>query len=258
MSDDKKCALVTGGSRGIGFGIAQALVALGYRLAINGVRDENAVGEQLKELRKTTEVIYCPGDIGDLKGHQKILDKVRDAFGSIDLLVNNAGVAPKVRRDMLELDEAGFDWLMNINLKGTFFLTQAVARLMVKQKQNNPDKSVCIINITSMSAEVASVNRAEYCMAKAGLSMMTKLFATRLAEFDIPVYEVRPGIIETDMTAGVKEKYDKLISEGLTLEKRWGRPADIGKIVASLAGGGVPYSTGQVIFADGGIHIKRL
>ena len=258
MSNNKKCALVTGGSRGIGFGIAQALAASGYRLAINGVREESVVGKQLEELRKATEVIYCPGDIGDLKVHKKILERVRDAFGSIDLLVNNAGVAPKVRKDMLELDEDGFDWLMDINLKGTFFLTQAVAKLMVKQKQSNPDRPACIINITSMSAEVASINRAEYCMAKAGLSMMTKLYATRLSEFDIPVYEVRPGIIETDMTAGVKEKYDKLISEGLTLEKRWGTPSDIGKIVASLAGEGLPYSTGQVIFADGGIHIKRL
>lgn len=254
----KKSALVTGGSRGIGFGIAQALAASGYRLAINGVRDEKAVEEQLNQLRKLTEVIYCQGNIGDLSDHQKILELTGEAFDGIDVLVNNAGVAPKVRKDILELDEEGYDYLMDINLKGTFFLTQAVAGLMVKQKQSNPDKARCIINITSMSAEVASVNRAEYCMSKAALSMMTNLFATRLAEFEIPVYEVRPGIIETDMTSGVKEKYDKLIGEGLTLEKRWGTPADIGKIVATLAAGGLPYSTGQVIYADGGIHIKRL
>ena len=158
----------------------------------------------------------------------------------------------------MELDEEGYDRLMDINLKGTFFLTQQVAREMLAARNTNPEYRPCIITITSMSAEVASINRGEYCMSKAGLSMMTKLFAIRLADADIPVYEVRPGIIQTDMTSGVKEKYDRLIESGLTLEKRWGTPSDIGRIVAALAKGEVPYSTGQVIAADGGLTIQRL
>ena len=258
MRKNNKCALVTGGSRGIGFGIAQALAGNGYNLAINGVRDENDVKEQIALLRQTTDVVYCPGNIGDLSDHEKIIDQTLHHFQAIDLLVNNAGVAPRVRKDILELEEDGFDWLLDINLKGTFFLTQTVAKLMTSRKQTDGEYHPCIITITSMSAEVASINRAEYCISKAGLSMMTQLFATKLAEVDIPVYEVRPGIIETDMTAGVKEKYDKLIGEGLTLEKRWGTPADVGRIVATLATGGLPYATGQIIYADGGLMVRRM
>lgn len=253
-----KTALVTGGSRGIGLGIAEALAKQGYNLAINGIRDEDEVHEQLNSLKAFTEVIYCQGNIGDLQDHKSIVSRTISHFKAIDLLVNNAGVAPKIRKDILELDEEGYDRLMDINLKGTFFLTQRVAQAMVLEKNNNQDYNPCIITITSMSAEVASVNRPEYCMSKAGLSMMTKLFATRLADANIPVYEVRPGIIQTDMTSGVKEKYDKLIQSGLTLEKRWGTPADIGKIVATLATGEIPYATGQVINADGGLTIQRL
>jgi NAD(P)-dependent dehydrogenase (short-subunit alcohol dehydrogenase family) len=159
---------------------------------------------------------------------------------------------------MMEMDEDSYDILMDINLKGTFFLTQLAARQMLAEKAINRTYSPCIITITSMSAIVASVNRAEYCMSKAALSMMTTLFATRLAEAAIPVYEVRPGIIQTDMTSGVKEKYDKLIEGGLALEKRWGTPEDIGKIVGALATGSIPYSTGQVIHADGGLTVRRL
>lgn len=251
-------ALITGGSRGIGFGIAEALGKLGYNLAINGVRDENETAEQIKHLRNFAEVIYCQGNIGELDDHKNILSKIYTRFKTIDVLVNNAGVAPKNRRDILELDEEGYDRLMDINLKGTFFLTQQVANRMLSEKMMNTDYHPCIITITSMSATVASVSRGEYCISKAGLSMMTKLFATRLASVNIPVYEVRPGIIQTDMTSGVKEKYDKLIEDGLTLEKRWGTPADIGKIVAALASGAFPYSTGQVINADGGLTIQRL
>ncbi len=253
-----KSALITGGSRGIGLGIAEALGRQGYRLAINGVRDEDEASDQLNYLRKFSEVTYFQGDIGDLKDHKKIVDRILDHFKVIDVLVNNAGVAPKERKDILELEEESYDRLMDINLKGTFFLTQLVAQRMIAEKKVNAKYSPCIITITSMSASVASINRAAYCLSKAGLSMMTKLFATRLAEVDIPVYEIRPGIIATDMTAGVKEKYDKLIADGLTLEKRWGTPADIGKIVAALATGSVPYSTGQVINADGGLTIQRL
>lgn len=254
----EKSALITGGSRGIGLGIAEALGNMGYRLAINGVRAEEEVIDQIEYLKKFTDVVYCQGNIGDLKDHQRIVTKAIDAFKRIDVLVNNAGVAPKVRKDIMELDEEGFDRLLTINLKGTFFLTQLVAQKMLFEKSNSREYSPCIINITSMSAVVASINRAEYCMSKAALSMMSTLFATRLAEADIPVYEVRPGIIQTDMTSGVKEKYDNLIQGGLTLEKRWGTPADIGKIVAALASGSIPYSTGQVINADGGLTVQRL
>ena len=254
----EKSALITGGSRGIGLGIAEALGKLGYRLAINGVRPEEEVYDQLKHLRKFTDVIYCPGNIGDLSNHLHIIKKTIDHFKTIDVLVNNAGVAPKVRKDIMELDEHSYDTLMDINLKGTFFLTQLAARQMLAEKSTRSEYSPCIITITSMSAVVASINRAEYCMSKAALSMMTTLFATRLAEAAIPVYEVRPGIIQTDMTSGVKEKYDKLIQDGLTLENRWGTPDDIGKIVAALASGSIPYSTGQVIHADGGLTVRRL
>jgi 3-oxoacyl-[acyl-carrier protein] reductase len=254
----EKSALITGGSRGIGLGIAEALGRLGYRLAINGTRPEEEVSEPLNHLSKFTDVVYCPGNIGDLADHKRIVKKTIDRFKTIDVLVNNAGVAPKVRKDIMELDEESYDRLMDINLKGTFFLTQLVAQHMLTEKGRNGGYSPSIITITSMSAVVASINRAEYCMSKAALSMMTTLFATRLAEADIPVYEVRPGIIQTDMTSGVKEKYDNLIQGGLTLEKRWGMPADIGKIVAALASGSIPYSTGQVISADGGLTVRRL
>lgn len=253
-----KSALITGGSRGIGLGIAEALAKQGYNLAINGVRNEDDAREQLDVLRKMTDVVYCQGNIGDLNDHKEILSRALSHFKSIDVLVNNAGVAPKTRKDIMELDEEGYDRLMDINLKGTFFLTQQVAREMLTARSKNPEYRPCIITITSMSAEVASINRGEYCMSKAGLSMMTKLFAIRLADADIPVYEVRPGIIQTDMTAGVKEKYDRLIEGGLTLEKRWGTPSDIGRIVAALAKGDIPYSTGQIIAADGGLTIQRL
>ena len=255
----KKTALITGGSRGIGYGIAKALAAEGCNLAINGVRDEQEVGAPLKDLRNIgIDVIYCQGNIGRSEDREQVFQKTIDHFGSIDLLINNAGVAPAVRKDLLDLDEENYDRLLDINLKGTFFFTQLIARRMLKDKEANSSYSPCIISITSISAEVASVNRGEYCMSKAGLGMMTKLFAARLGDANIPVYEVRPGVISTDMTAGVKEKYDKLIDEGLFIERRWGTPEDIGRIVAALARGDIPYSTGQVIQADGGMGIRRL
>src|SRR5688572_5990675 len=255
----KKTALITGGSRGIGYGIAKALAAEGYSLAINGVRDEQEVAAPLKDLRNFgIDVIYCQGNIGKSEDRERVFQKTIDHFGSIDLLINNAGVAPAVRKDLLDLDEENYDRLLDINLKGTFFFTQLIARRMLKDKEANSSYSPCIISITSISAEVASVNRGEYCMSKAGLGMMTKLFAARLGDANIPVYEVRPGVISTDMTAGVKEKYDKLINEGLFIERRWGTPEDIGRIVAALARGDIPYSTGQVIHADGGMGIRRL
>jgi len=254
-----KTALITGGSRGIGYGISVALAQQGYNLAINGIRSEDQVQGQLNILKShNVDVIYCQGNIGDRSDRHNIFTKAINHYRTIDVLVNNAGVAPRQRQDLLELDEENYDWLLNINVKGTFFFTQQVANQMLIDKANNPAYSPCIITITSVSGEVASVNRGEYCMSKAALSMMTKLFASRLGEANIPVYEVRPGIISTDMTSGVKEKYDKLIHEGLTIEKRWGTPEDIGKIVAALAKGDIPYATGQVITADGGMGIRRL
>jgi len=254
-----KSALITGGSRGIGYGIAEALAKEGFDLAINGVREEKEAQETISALKKyNVDVIYCQGNIGDAEDRKRIVERSFSHFKAINVLVNNAGVAPKVRNDIFSLTEEAFDYLVDINLKGTFFLTQDVAKRMAIEKKYNPNFKASIISITSISAEVASINRAEYCLSKAALAMMTKLFATALAESNIPVFEVRPGIIETDMTSGVKEKYDKLISEGLTLEKRWGKPEDIGKIVAALSRGDIPYATGQVISPDGGMGVRRL
>jgi NAD(P)-dependent dehydrogenase (short-subunit alcohol dehydrogenase family) len=255
----KRTALITGGSRGIGLGIAIELAEEGIDLAINGVRPESQVSDVLERLRAYgIKVIYCKGDVSDKGDRELIINKVRKEFGQLNFLVNNAGVAPKERRDILEASEESFEYVMRINLQGPYFLSQTVANWLVEQKQGAADFFGAIINITSVSARLASVNRGEYCVSKAGLAMMTSLFAVRLGEFDIPVYEVRPGVIETDMTAGVKEKYDALFQEGLSVQARWGKPADIGKIVRALAKGLLPYSTGEVIMADGGLTIPRL
>jgi 3-oxoacyl-[acyl-carrier protein] reductase len=255
----KRVALITGGTRGIGLGIAACLAENCFDLALNGVRGEKEITEVLGTIRTFgTEVIYCQGNVSDPEDRVKIVRTVRRKFGKLNVLVNNAGIAPVERRDILEATEESFDEVMGVNLKGPYFLTQRIANWMIEQKKTDETYQGCIINISSISATVASVNRGEYCLSKAGISMATKLFAVRLGEFDIPVYEIRPGIIETDMTSGVKEKYDKLIVEGLTVEKRWGKPEDIGKVVAALASGNVPYSTGQVIMVDGGLTLPRL
>jgi len=255
----KKVALITGGSRGIGLGIAQHLAKNGFDIAINGVRDESAVAEVIKSLQGSdADVIYCQGSISSTEDRKKIIQKVKDHFGRLHVLVNNAGIAPKERRDVLETTEESFDDVLSTNLKGNYFLTQLAANWMIEQKKSDNSFQGCIINVSSISATVASVNRGEYCISKAGLSMSTQLFAVRLGEFDIPVFEVRPGIISTDMTSGVKEKYDTLIAGGLTIQKRWGSPDDVGSVVASLAVGNFPYSTGQVIMVDGGLTIPRL
>ena len=255
----KKTALITGGSRGIGFGVAKCLAEEGFDLAINGVRDESNVTEALEELRSYgVKVVYCQGDISSTTSRNSIIEKVKIEYGQLNVLVNNAGVAPKERNDILKATEESFDYVIGTNLKGTYFLTQSATNWMVEQKQSGPEFSGCIINVSSISATVASVNRGEYCVAKAGLSMVTQLFAARLGEFQIPVYEIRPGVIATDMTSGVKEKYDKLIGEGLTVQDRWGFPEDIGKAAAALARGDFPYSTGQVIIVDGGLTLPRL
>ncbi len=255
-----KTALVTGGSRGIGFGIATALAQEGWNLVINGVRPEESVAGVLDELRALGVTVgYARGDIGSVEGRRTILDATRvHAGGCINLLVNNAGVAPKVRADLLETSEDSYDWVVDTNLKGPFFLTQAFANEMVAARQADPAFAAAIVNITSISATVISINRGEYCIAKAGLGMMSQLFATRLGPEGIPVYEVRPGVTKTDMTSGVTEKYDKLIADGLCVQPRWGFPEDVGKAVASLARGDLPYSTGQVIMVDGGLTLPRL
>jgi len=255
----KRVALITGGSRGIGFGIAKHLAQNGFDLAVNGVREEKAVADALQELRnERADVLYCQGDVSLTTDRKKIIEQVKEHFGKLHVLVNNAGVAPKERKDILETSEESFDRLIATNLKSTYFLSQDVANWMIEQKKTDTSFSSCIINISSVSATAANINRGEYCVSKAGISMVTQLFAVRLGEFDIPVYEVRPGVISTDMTAGVKEKYDKLIDEGLCVQKRWGMPEDVGKVVAALANENFMYSTGQVIMVDGGITIPRL
>ncbi|MEM0966292.1 MAG: 3-ketoacyl-ACP reductase [Verrucomicrobiota bacterium] len=252
-------ALVTGGSRGIGFGCAKALADLGFDIAINGMRDEAAVRDTIGELKALgISVLYCQGDIGSAEARSEMIQKIRNHFGRLNVLVNNAGVAPKERKDILEASEESFEYVVSTNLKGPYFLTQAVANWMVEQKSEYPEDFFSIINVGSISATVASVNRGEYCVAKAGIAMMTALFAARLGEYYIPVYEVRPGVTKTDMTSGVTEKYDKLIEDGLCVTPRWGFPEDVGKAVASLATAQFPYSTGQAIHIDGGLTLPRL
>lgn len=254
-----KTAFITGGTRGIGFGVALALGKAGFDLAVNGMRNEGEVTDALEELRNIgVNVAYFQGNVAVREDRQAMLDKILSHFGSVNVLVNNAGIAPRERADILHAKEEIWDEVMEINLKGPYFLTQLFANYFVEKKVENPLFEASIINISSISAFVASVNRGEYCISKAGIAMATKLWATRLGEYDIPVYEIQPGIIKTDMTAGVVEKYDKLFQEGITLQRRWGLPDDVGKVAAMLAKGNMPYATGQAIKVDGGLHIQRL
>jgi NAD(P)-dependent dehydrogenase (short-subunit alcohol dehydrogenase family) len=254
----RRVALVTGGTRGIGLGVARSLAAEGFDLALCGLREEAQVAAVLAELRaKGGEVRYLRADIALREDRERLLAGVRSAFSGLHLLVNNAGVAPAVRADLLEAGEESFDRLLSVNLKGPYFLTQAVARWMTEQKRQAGYQGA-IVFVTSMSAETASPNRGEYCVSKAGLAMTARLFAVRLAGPGIPVYEVRPGIIHTDMTAAVAEAYDRLIGEGLIPQGRWGEPEDVGRVVAALARGDAAYSTGAVIMVDGGLTIPRL
>lgn len=252
----KKVALVTGGTRGIGFGVALALAREGFDLAVCGTRPESDVRESVRPLGENT--LYCQCDVGDTSARARMLAAVREKFGRLDVLVNNAGVTPKQRNDILIATEESFEWVVRTNLQGPYFLTQAVANWMVEQKRADENFSGCIVNVSSVSATVASVNRGEYCISKAGVGMATQLWAARLGEFGIPVYEVRPGVIKTDMTAGVQEKYDRMIAGGLLVQPRWGMPDDIGSACAALARGDFPYSTGQVIMVDGGLTLSRL
>ena len=255
----KRVALITGGSRGIGLGIAGALADCGFDLAINGLRDESQAAKALEELRSRGATIhYLQGDVSVPADRESIVAGVRNNFGRLDVLINNAGVAPNVRADILDATEESFDRVLGINLKGPYFLTQLAAKWMIDERRADAAFAGVIVNISSVSATEASINRGDYCISKAGISMATQLWAHRLAEFGIAVYEVRPGIIHTDMSAAVAEKYDRLIANGLTVENRWGQPADIGRAVAMLARGELTYATGNVLNIDGGLTLRRL
>lgn len=243
-------AVVTGGSRGIGKGIAEALLEKSFTVIVTA-RNK---GVEIEELEKVynDKILFVPCDISKKEDRKNLASFVKENFGKLDLLVNNAGVAPRERKDILEITPDDFDYLADINLKGTFFVTQELVPLLIKNKKSR------IVNISSMSAYTASVNRGEYCISKAGISMITKLFAARLAEYGVSVIEIRPGIIETDMTSKVKEKYEKLIAEGITPIKRMGTPEDVAKCVVSVAEGNFDFCTGTVIDCDGGFNVRRL
>ncbi len=255
----KPVALVTGGTRGIGLAIALELARTGFNVAVNGRRPESDVSDALGAIEgEGAQAAYVRGDIGDDDSRSAILEAIRERFGRLDTLVNNAGVAPDVRADITEMSEASYDRVMGINLRGPFFLTQAVARWMLEQRQADNSFRGSIINVSSVSATVVSINRGEYCISKAGIAMATQLWAARLSDHGIGVFELRPGVIETDMTSGVKEKYDALFEQGLTVERRWGKPEDVGRAAAMLARGELTYATGQVITIDGGLTLPRL
>lgn len=250
--------MITGGTRGIGLGIARELARTGFDLVLNGMRPETEVQPVLAELAAMDcRVAYIRGDVSRERDRRELFGQAMALFGRLDILINNAGIAPPERKDILEATEESFDIVMNTNLKGPYFLTQLVANQMIRQKKESPTDFCCIINVSSVSAVAASVNRGEYCISKAGVSMATQLWAVRLGEYNIPVYEIRPGIILTDMTAGVKEKYDRLFSQGLALQPRWGTPLDVGRVAAALAAGSLAYSTGQVIDVGGGMTVNR-
>ena len=257
----RRVALVTGASRGIGRAIAIELGRIGLDVLVNyrtnAAEAERAV-EEVKAAGARGEIFAA--DVANEDDRQRLVTHTRELFGRLDLLVNNAGIAPEKRVDLMETSAESFDRVLNVNLKGPFFLSQLVARWMIEQKNSGalPDYAPAIVNINSVSAYAASPERAEYCVSKAGMAMMTKVFAGRLADEGINVYEIRPGVIATDMTAGVKEKYDKQIADGLTPIKRWGTPEDVGRAVAAIAMGSFPFSTGEVINVDGGFHLRRL
>lgn len=254
---DRPVAIVTGASRGIGRGIALELASSGFDLVINRAQDKQP--EVMGEATALgAQCAFAPGNIGESQAREKIVEIARTTFGRCDLLVNNAGAAPLKRLDILDATEESFDRVLGINLKGPYFLTQLVANWMIEQRKEEPERPLRIVNIGSISAYTSSPARGEYCVSKAGMAMMTKLYADRLAEYNIGVFEVSPGIIETDMTSAVKGKYDKLIGDGLTPIKRWGRPDDVAQAVAAIAEGRLDFSTGTVLHVDGGFHLRRL
>jgi len=263
MEVQKPVAIITGASRGIGRGIALALADEGYHI-IGVSRKLESDGEfpgllDLKPLikEKGVDFLAYQMDVSDLEAHQGLLEEVDKRFGGIDILVNNAGVAPLVRNDILKTTEESFDRVLSINLKGSFFLTQKVANYMIKKKQANNESHPRIVFITSISAEWSSIPRVEYCISKAGLSMVSKVFAHRLVDEGIFIYEIRPGLIETDMVERVKEKYDPLIADGFVPQKRWGTPEDVAKVVTSVARGDFDYAPGAVFEISGGMNIRR-
>jgi 3-oxoacyl-[acyl-carrier protein] reductase len=261
-------ALITGGSRGIGRGIALNLAKIGCDLVINYASNVEAASKvaadcvQLAAANgRSIRAEICQADICRREDRQRLVDFTREHFGRLDVLVNNAGVAPYLRADILEATEESFERVIAINLKGPYFLTQVVARWMIELRKSGVPETALqpkVITISSISAYAASTNRGDYCLSKAALSMLTPLYAARLAEHGINVYEIRPGVIATDMTGPVKEKYDALISQGLTPIRRWGTPEDVGKAVAMVAQDCLPFSTGEVINVDGGFHLRRL
>lgn len=270
----QKTAIVTGGSRGIGRGICLGLAARGWAVVVN-YRGNAAAAQEAAALVEEAggQALIVQADIGAAEDRERLVAETLARFGRIDLLVNNAGMGPRIRADLLETSEESYDEVMAVNLKGPFFLTQRVAKAMIDQDasasgggsapspgtgEGRGGGSPAIVNIGSISAYTASINRGEYCVSKAGMGMMTALFADRLAPHGINVYEVRPGIIETDMTSGVKGKYDALIDGGLTPIRRWGQPEDIAAAVVALAEGAFPFSTGEIFNVDGGFHLRRL
>ncbi len=256
MKTPHPVALVTGGSRGIGRGICLELARHGYAVAINYAGNEEAARQTQALIGAQGATLLCRADVGTRADRERLVDEVLTQWGRIDVLVNNAAISSIGRRDLLEATEDSWDRVLAVNVKGPFFLCQRVAREMLRLMPNLTNPT--LVNISSLSSYAVSTNRGDYCVSKAGLSMATKLFAARLADHGIRVYEISPGIVETDMTAGGRETYDRLIVEGLTPIRRWGTPADIGRAVVALVSGQFPFSTGNVLHIDGGFHIRRL
>jgi NAD(P)-dependent dehydrogenase (short-subunit alcohol dehydrogenase family) len=252
-------AIVTGGSRGIGRGIALRLAGAGFEVVVNYARNTAAAQETAERVAAAGGRAHLvPADISRAADRERLVERAYAACGRIDLLVNNAGVAPRVRADLLAATEESFDEMIGVNLKAPYFLTQLVARRMIGQRSEGLVERPKIVTISSVSGYAASVDRGDYCLAKAGLAMLTRLYAARLAEHGIHVYEVRPGIVATDMTGPVRERYDTLIREGLTPIRRWGQPDDVARAVLAIATDLLPFSTGQVIDVDGGFHLRTL
>jgi NAD(P)-dependent dehydrogenase (short-subunit alcohol dehydrogenase family) len=247
-------ALVTGGSRGIGRGICLELARAGYAVVVNYAGNEEAARETRQQLG-AVPTLLVQGDVGRADDRERLVEATLTAFGRIDVLVNNAGITSVGRRDLLEATKESWDRVLAVNLEGPFFLSQRVARAMIERRDALRDPA--IVNVSSLSAYAVSTDRGDYCISKAGLAMLTQLFAVRLAEAGIRVYEVRPGVMDTDMTAGAREKYTGLIAAGLTPIRRWGTPEDVGRAVAALVTGAVPFSTGEVVNVDGGFHLRR-
>lgn len=260
MAIREKVAVVTGGGRGIGRGVVAELAGAGFSVVVNYRADAEAAEAACREAktRGAPRVLAVQADVADLDDGRRLLNAALNAFGRVDLWVNNAGVAPAERLDLLETTPESWDRVLGVNLRGPFFLTQAVARTMVDLVARGDVSEPQIVFITSVSSTLASTNRGEYCVSKAGLSMVARLFAVRLAELGVRVYEVRPGVVATDMTGPVREAYDRRIASGLSPIRRWGTPADVGKAVAAIACGALPFSTGEVVHVDGGLHLGRL